>query len=238
MFISWVIFSLIFAFSFTFLTSLGTSWVIILPISLLFLVCIKSFDYVIQPQIFYYFRKNRRIFDFDHIIKESDTKAKVIVVDKLKNAYATGLRLFYLNSVIMLGSDLMSKMNEQQIKGIVWHEIAHLKFRHLYVLLFLDAIGFYIIFIAVVVLEVYYPDNMLIKLFVISLLSGCVIFLQMGMRRYELKADVYAASKVGADVYISALEKLNKMANGKMEKFDFSHPKLSTRIKNIRKNVV
>lgn len=230
---SGIIFTIIFAIALQFSLTIayGDDFINSLWYIPIIFVILKSYDYLIQPYIFLYFRRDHITTDFDDALEDAQIKAKVVVVKNLNNAYASGL-LPNLD-VIVIGANLISSMDNISVKGILFHEIAHIKSKHLFIMLLIDLFVFYLFVALSYLLFVYCPDSLLIRVISFGMLGASIPFLQTIMRQFELKADLYAANMIGKLQYIDALQALNQLSGMKMEKFDIAHPKLSSRIKNI-----
>lgn len=188
------------------------------------------YDYIFYPLIFTLFRKKQIDNSYARLFQNVGVSARVVVVEKLKNAYAMGVGKV---STIVLGKDLVEKMSPDELNGIVCHEAAHLKFHHLRVLLIIEIIKIYIFCFVSYVSFKLSGGNPYIFIPVFGVVGGFMAYARMPMRRYEKQTDLFAANMVGPDTYISALKRLNEMTGKKMDNFDIEHPRLKNRIKHI-----
>ena len=62
-----------------------------------------------------------------------------IIKGKIENAFATGV--FPFTKTILIGEPLCEKMTNNELKGVVFHEIGHLKLGHLYKMFFLNMVS-------------------------------------------------------------------------------------------------
>ena len=62
-----------------------------------------------------------------------------IIKGKIENAFATGI--FPFTKTILIGEPLCEKMTDNELKGVVFHEIGHLKLGHLYKMFFLNMVS-------------------------------------------------------------------------------------------------
>lgn len=210
--------------------SIGSMFVII-PIVVILL---KSYDYVIQPLVFVCFRRNKITEKYNYIVAESGIKAKIVVIENLDNAFATGILQF--TNTIIIGRKLIDNMTPKQLEGVIFHEIAHLKNKHLYFLLLIDIVSFCLFAILSYFLYNHYPNSLIIRVCSFGILGGLLPLLGVAMKPFELKADKYAASRVGKQEYINTLYRLNEISNNKMNKFSLTHPTIYARVKSIKKN--
>lgn len=194
---------------------------------------ILTWDFILLPLVHIFFSKKKISQEYGAIAASYGIKAKVIVAEKMKNACSTGL--LGKSKTIIIGEELITQMSEDEVKGILCHEIAHQKLGHMWFLLLLNVIHLYI-FIFLMRMALFF-DNPYIGVAIMGGLGGGLLpVLMMLMRPKEKEADIFAANAVGTEVFISALNKLNTMNKERMEKFDFEHPRLSERIAHIRKH--
>ena len=191
-----------------------------------------AWDFIGAPLLHLLFSKKRIIPKYTSIAANYGINAKVILAEKMKNACSTGL--LGKSKTIIIGEELIKQMSSDEVKGILCHEIAHQKFNHIWFLLGLQIIYLYI-FIILMKIGLLFENQYLGVVIMGAWAGGLRPFLMMLMRPKERQADLFAANAVGEEVFISALNKLNTMNKGRMEKFDFEHPRLSERIAYIRK---
>ncbi len=163
-----------------------------------------------------------------------------IIKGKIENAFATGV--FPFTKTILIGEPLCEKMTNNELKGVVFHEIGHLKLGHLYKMFFLNMVSS-IIFVFIysfsenIIESQHYRDTIMEPVMVAleGLIYGVIAFILIPyffQRRLEYQADAFAVRKVGAEQYVQTLEKLNEITENKMMKGSVTHPSLKNRIKN------
>lgn len=163
-----------------------------------------------------------------------------IIKGKIENAFATGV--FPFTKTILIGEPLCEKMTDNELKGIVFHEIGHLKLGHLYKMFFLNMVSS-IIFVYIysfsenIIESQHYRDTIMEPVIValVGGIYGVIAFILIPyffQRRLEYQADAFAVRKVGAEQYVQTLEKLNEITENKMMKGSVTHPSLKNRIKN------
>ncbi len=173
------------------------------------------------------------------------------------NAYFTGLGK---NKRIVLYDTLLKQLSVDEVLSVLAHELGHCKHHHVTKRLFVMIVLVYAsLFLAdrVVNLPALYEAfgvdaqemNSIIRLFGIFLLGLCFegyswifsVLSNISSRRDEFQADSYARNMMGTGEYlVTALIKLNKenMSEISVPKiyslFNYSHPPLVERIKNLR----
>lgn len=163
-----------------------------------------------------------------------------IIKGKIENAFATGV--FPFTKTILIGEPLCEKMTDNELKGIVFHEIGHLKLGHLYKMFFLNMVSSIILvflysFSTDIIEKQHYRDTIMEPVIValVGGIYGVIAFILIPyffQRRLEYQADAFAVRKVGAEQYVQTLEKLNEITENKMMKGSVTHPSLKNRIKN------
>ena len=163
-----------------------------------------------------------------------------IIKGKIENAFATGV--FPFTKTILIGESLCEKMTNNELKGVVFHEIGHLKLGHLYKMFFLNMVSSIILvflysFSTDIIESHHYRDTIMEPVIValVGLTYGVIAFILIPyffQRRLEYQADAFAVRKVGAEQYVQTLEKLNEITENKMMKGSVTHPSLKDRIKN------
>lgn len=162
---------------------------------------------------------------------------------KVVNAFLLGIGS---NSIIALTDELENVLSEDEMTAIAAHELGHIYHRHSEKLLIasiawpllLINVGFaYLIFEFGSILTDIQQVIALLGLFLLAL-GPPLLLIPWLTRRWETKADLFAASLVGSEKIISALKKIIEhnivYANiGKRLEFLISHPIIETRIKNI-----
>lgn len=216
-----------------------------LPNDYLFLVIILSmlviiipfmlYSYIVTPLIYLFFRKKSVDKECTQIMNAQGCPGKVVIVDNSSIACTMGITS--KSQIIMIGRRLIDQLTKDELFGILYHEIGHMKGKHLSKMLIVDIIGFLILMIGIRYVNLWSDGNPYVVVPVAALLGGLLPFRRTFMRRYEKDADRYASNIVGKNVYISALMKLNGLVDGRMNNYDIEHPKLGERINNI-KNVI
>ncbi len=232
-FSGFVILLLIYALSTTFINSAANSSIYMLFMYVIVVSILLYFnDYILMPRVFLFYNKARISEEFTKKLKKEGLSGKVIIISDSKNALTMGGSKG--TSVVFLGSRILEDLSSDEVLGILYHEIAHIKFNHIYVLMMIRIVT---ICVYVLVFRYVYDmtsGNPYFYIPIIGLLGGVLPFFRMCFRRFEQKADMYAAQNVGIKTYISALTKLNKLNLGGMDKFDIEHYKFNERIKKIK----
>ena len=163
-----------------------------------------------------------------------------IVKGKIENAFATGV--FPFTKTILIGEPLCERMTSDELKGVIYHEIGHLKLGHLRKMFFFNMISSIILvflynFSSTIIDTYHYTDTVMepIVVALTGLIYGVLAFVLIPyifQRRMEYQADSFAVRKVGAESYVKTLEKLNEITENKMIKGSPTHPSLKKRIKN------
>jgi Zn-dependent protease with chaperone function len=162
---------------------------------------------------------------------------------KVVNAFQLG---FGSNSIIALSDELENVLNEDEMTAIAAHELGHIYYGHfakllmasiVWPLLLINSCFAYLIFNFSSTLTDIQQVFALLGLFLLAL-GPPILLIPWLTRRWETKADLFAASLVGNEVIISALKKIVEhnivYANiGKRLEFLISHPIIETRVKNI-----
>jgi len=163
------------------------------------------------------------------------------------NAFATG---FGKTKTIGLYDTLLEKMTDDEIVGVLAHEIGHAKFRHILKSTPLSLLSF-VIMLAAAYFIVTMPEvsmafgfsdaNVVFGLYVLFIMLS-PISLVLGIpasalsRKFEFEADAFEKEQVGKEVAISAMKKLcrENLANLTPHPFvvmmEYSHPTASQRI--------
>ena len=161
-----------------------------------------------------------------------------------------GLRIFNAfqwgtgsNSIIALTDELEDVLEEDELVAIAAHELGHVHYNHFAKMIVIFLISPLILVNFGLVYFAFNLDSSLIESqkMVLLLIEGFLAFgppfllIPWLTRRWESKADLYAASLVGIDVMTSALRKLVEYnivyANiPKRLEFLISHPTLETRL--------
>lgn len=152
---------------------------------------------------------------------------------------------------IRISRGLFSELTESELKAVGLHEIAHVKYKH-FRKKALWALGpfFVLVLLMVKFLAELWTKNsdgglwggtMLILLFIWN------PFIPKKTQWTELQADSYAKKKLGSQVTVRALRKVDNYYRRKRKKGRFlavqkklfpTHPGLEERIKNLKENLV
>jgi Zn-dependent protease with chaperone function len=137
--------------------------------------------------------------------------------DKL-DAYASRL-----DNSIVVNPSLILKLNSDEMKGIIVHELHHLQSGFPLINMF-----FTILAVMLVAFSLVGIPSIMIKISAI-----CVMFIFMIPTSWneEINADLTGAKIIGKESYISALIKLHEGKDP--EEASFSHPSLKKRIQKI-----
>ena len=191
------------------------------------------YNYIVIPLYYLLFRKKEMNPEYTKLLTENGCHGKVFVIKNSNIACTMGITK--KSQIIMMGSDLIENLSENENTGILLHEIGHIKYKHLRKLILIDIAGVYITMLAGFLASYSSNENPYVIVAAVGLAGGLIPFLKIIMKRYEKEADCYAARIIGVDTYISALTKLNGLFAGKMDKYDIEHPRLKDRIENIKK---
>jgi len=158
-----------------------------------------------------------------------------ILKHDMVNAYATGV--LSASKVILLSDKIIEKMDEVDIKNLLYHEYAHLKYNHLFVLYLSNVLC---CSLSIISASHFYPifetaENPGILVAFHGALFGGLYILVPGLvqRKLEYQADYYASSMVGLALYSETLRKLNIATDGGLEKKVINYPTLNERIRNV-----
>lgn len=194
--------------------------------------------------------------EIEKLVANAGFKAKgVYVMDASKrsahgNAYFTG---FGQNKRIVFFDTLLTKLETNEVKGILAHELGHLKLKHipksLITSVILSFIGFFLM--GKLSTETWFYNGHFIRVvspgILLLLFSQAVPLYTFWMgpisswisRKREFEADAYAASETGSEGLISGLLKLYKenaspvVTDKIYSGFYHSHPPASERIKRL-----
>lgn len=220
----------------TFLRKYINNELLYFTLLILLLFIYRAKDYLVKPYIYALCRKKTIDQTYIQFAHEQGCKTKVITVPKLINAVAMGITSG--THCIVIGEELRTRMTTEELNGVVSHEIAHLKLGHIKMLLLFSVITSLLYMGLFLLIARHYTMNAEIA----GLTAGfcaliSLIVTSFPVRYNEKQADLYAARMVGKETYISALKKLNEATNKRMDKFDWDHPLLKTRIQYIERFV-
>lgn len=217
----------------------NSTYLVIVLLGVIFGSFFMSYGFFIYPFLII-LRKNKfKTSDLFENWAKINLNDKDIVIRILKydiiNAYATGV--FSVSKVILLTDKLIEKLQDKDIKNLIYHEYAHLKYNHLLILYISNV---FCCTISVISASHFYPifettDNPgLLVAFHGALFGGLYILIPgLVQRKLEYKADKYASNIVGAISYIETLKQLNILTNGGLEKKAINYPTLTERINNV-----
>lgn len=200
---------------------------------------ISTYWFIINPLKHVVTSKNNyRDFSVEKEIKSKGYYYKILISKSIvSNAYATGIVPFY--KTILIGENLKEKLNRSELMAIIYHEIGHHEKRHLIKLYIINIIlqtFFFLIFFQINKHQygIYYIQPILIAL--AGGLAGFIFWIIPNKISYQLEfeADKFSAIKYDQQAIIDALRKIDSISQGKLTKGNISHPKLMSRINNIK----
>lgn len=210
--------------------------------TVIMLALINSYYFLIVPlRALFQKKKYLKNEEIESFLRNEGYSYRIrIIKGKIENAFATGI--FPFTKTILIGEPLSEKMTDNELKGVVFHEIGHLKLGHLYKMFFLNMVSSIILvflygFSIKIIESQHYRDTIMepVMVALVGLIYGVIAFILIPyffQRRLEYQADAFAVRKVGAEQYVQTLEKLNEITENKMMKGSVTHPSLKNRIKN------
>ena len=219
------------------INSVVLSEVVISGLIFLVISIVPTYEYLIAPL---FIIRNKKLIQkrLNIIIENIPGSIQISIVDKeFANAYAIGV--LSNTKAILISKDLVNKMTQPELYGIIAHEVGHLKNNHLFKLYLSSLVALLIGYLSTFY---FYPiiENSGYNIHVLravhgSLFYGLPIWLIPGLfqRKFEYQADVYAAKIVGEENYINSLKKLDELTNGSVKRGGVTHPSLEKRIKNV-----
>lgn len=211
---------------------------ILIVIGILFGSILISFGFIVTPLLIL-FQKRKYIIavDFQNWARSTiDNRIQIRIIQQAQpNAYATGI--FSSNKVILLSEALINNLKEEDIKNIIFHEYAHLKNNHLFILFLSNVLC---CSISVFSSSYFYPvfettnyPGLLVALH--GAMFGILFIIIPGLvqRQLEYNADKYAAIAVGGNMYGKSLMNLNTITNKGLEKKVIHYPHLNDRLKHV-----
>ena len=200
---------------------------------------ISSYWFIINPLKHVFISKNNyRDFSIEKEIKTKGYDYKILISKSIvSNAYATGIVPFY--RTILIGENLKEKLNSSELMAIIFHEIGHHEKKHLiklYVINIILQTFFFLIFFQI---NKYHYEMNYIQPILIAIAGGSAGFIfwiipNKISYQLEFEADKFSAIQYDQQAIIDALRKIDSISQGKLTKGNISHPKLMSRIKNIR----
>ncbi|MBM0659241.1 M48 family metalloprotease [Capnocytophaga genosp. AHN8471] len=210
--------------------------------AVIMLALINSYYFLIVPlRALFQKKKYLKNEEIESFLRNEGYSYRIrIIKGKIENAFATGI--FPFTKTILIGEPLSEKMTDNELKGVVFHEIGHLKLGHLYKMFFLNMVSSIILvflygFSIKIIESQHYRDTIMepVMVALVGLIYGVIAFILIPyifQRRLEYQADAFAVRKVGAEQYVQTLEKLNEITENKMMKGSVTHPSLKDRIRN------
>jgi len=137
------------------------------------------------------------VFDFKELFQTNKKKPRVYLVNTMKRV---SYSISFPRPLVLISTGLLAELTPEELKGVLMHEYSHIKNRDTVVLPLIVLSG---IPIAYWILS----SSLSLPFFVVFLLAYYVS-LSLLFKAIELRADVYAARKVGGDVYSKTIVKL------------------------------
>lgn len=109
--------------------------------AVIMLALINSYYFLIVPlRALFQKKKYLKNEEIESFLRNEGYSYRIrIIKGKIENAFATGV--FPFTKTILIGEPLCEKMTDNELKGIVFHEIGHLKLGHLYKMFFLNMVS-------------------------------------------------------------------------------------------------
>ncbi len=200
------------------------------------------YSYALQPFIFLRDKKMERSKIYEDRFKDILLGNKIYKhKNNFNNAYAIGM-LKHAKAIV-ISNDLIENMSDSELKGIIAHEVGHLKQKHIFKL--------YLAFVVAIAIG-YFCSTYILPLTFAKLpipealqhaLGGGIfyglpiwIIPSLTQRVLEYEADAYAGTLAGKEHIIAALNKLDEMSGGKVSQGNLAYPTLEQRIANILKS--
>jgi Zn-dependent protease with chaperone function len=204
-----------------------------ITIQTLFFSILPTFGFVIKPYLFSYFHKKQRDLSLEKLLLTVDKKINIFT-SEVTNAFALGIT--GSGKIIILGNELKKYLDEDSLRGILYHEIGHHKNDHLYKMYLYTFIVSFVSSVFITITQHFFRDY--VHMSIIVTLNGTFYgvlgyYALIFQKKMEFQADAYAVSIVGSEKYITALKKLNEIKDGQMNKKSTTHPTLSERINHI-----
>lgn len=211
---------------------------VLIVIGILFGSILISFGFIVTPLLILLQKRKYTIaIEYQNWARATiNDRIQIRIIQQAQpNAYATGI--FSSNKVILLSEALINNLNEADIKNIIFHEYAHLKNNHLFILYLSNVLC---CSISVLSSSYFYPlfestsyPGLLVALH--GALYGVLFIIIPGLvqRQLEFNADKYAAIAVGGTIYGKSLINLNTITNKGLEKKVIHYPHLNDRLKHV-----
>lgn len=109
--------------------------------AVIMLALINSYYFLIVPlRALFQKKKYLKNEEIESFLRNEGYSYRIrIIKGKIENAFATGV--FPFTKTILIGEPLCEKMTNNELKGVVFHEIGHLKLGHLYKMFFLNVVS-------------------------------------------------------------------------------------------------
>jgi Zn-dependent protease with chaperone function len=130
---------------------------------------------------------------------------------------------------VLLGQTIVDGFDKEARKGILAHELAHLRAKHStksFLVLLLTSIP---VFLLITFLHLPNLVNLLL------LFSAYGLIVPMVSWRFEYDADATAATFVGIQPVIKGLRKIAEVKHADVQRDTYSHPSISNRISKLQK---
>ncbi len=205
-------------------------------------VLVSIYGYALKPIIIFRDKKLSRSTNHEKTYQDILFGNKIYIHTKnFNNAYAIGILKFAKG--VILSNELVEKMSPDELKGIIAHEVGHLKRNHIFKLylafVVAIAIGY---FCSVYVFPITFAKLPIHEAFQHAIKGGIFygvpiwIISSLTQRVLEYEADAYAGTLAGKEHIIAALNKLDEMSGGKVSQGNLAYPTLEQRIANILKS--
>jgi Zn-dependent protease with chaperone function len=163
---------------------------------------------------------------------------------ELWNAYATGVVPF--SRLIIIGRSLLERMSTEQVRAVAAHELGHLRRSHPRLMLPVALVGTSTLVLwnrwssrlGLVGLDTEFLSSGTLLWSLGTFVVGAVFLgLLPGLlqQRLELEADRFAARMVGPEAVEDALRRLDELTGGAVARGGLTHPPLSKRLENLRR---
>ena len=134
-----------------------------------------------------------------------------------------------IDGKIILGQTVADEFDKETRKGILAHELAHLKAKHAMKSAAVLSLAFILVFFLISLLHLPGLVNLLLVFSAYGLILPTVSW------RFEYEADAIAATFVGSNPVIKGLRKLAEAKHADVRRDTYSHPSISNRISKLQK---
>ncbi|MED2947749.1 M48 family metalloprotease [Bacillus subtilis] len=214
------------------------SWLHYLRNLIFFFIAIS----VLHPLIIWLIGKRNKMMrneDLEQIIKQLGGKNIPVYMTRQKLSKNAFVIYSLKRPIIIVGKELVELLDYDQLKFVLAHEYAHIKYSDLIKNMYSWVIAVCLIPIILLSLPlIKLPLSLSISIILIIYLSGIMIHFYISKQR-EHRADAFAAEVFGKENAINALSKLKKTSLVPEKSFSLFevHPKLDLRIKNVKEKV-